>query len=101
MDDPINVDEIFTRDEDFYWQSRVSAVTMQRHEPAKDDKPRYRADHSFVIQFQEPAGDGQTRGQIEHLKSGRARRFDSSDQLLAFVAEMLSGVDGSESEGDG
>ena len=90
-----------TRDEDFCSLSRVSAVTMQRNDRAEDDKPRYRADHSFVLQFQEPAGDGETRGQIEHLKSGRARRFDSSDQLLAFVAEMLSGVDGSESEGDG
>ena len=92
---------MFTCDEDFCWRSRVSAVTMQRNDRAEDDKPRYRADHSFVLQFQEPAGDGETRGQIEHLKSGRARRFDSSDQLLAFVAEMLSGVDGSESEGDG
>ena len=88
-------------DEDFFLQSRVSALTMQRNDRAKEDKPRYRADHSFVLQFQEPARDGVTRGQIEHLKSGRARRFDSSDQLLAFVAEMLSGVDGSEREEDG
>ena len=92
---------MFMLDEDFFLRSRVSAVTMQRDDRAGDDKPRYRADHSFVLQFQEPAGDGVTRGQIEHLKSGRARRFDSSDQLLAFVAEMLSGVDGSERDGDG
>ena len=92
---------MFTGDEDFFLSSRVSAVTMQQNDRAKDDKPRYRADHSFVLQFQEPAGDGERRGQIEHLKSGRARRFDSSDQLLAFVAEMLAGVDGSGSEGDG
>ena len=92
---------MLTGDEDFYPRSRVSVFTMQRNERAKDDRPRYRADHSFVLQFQEQAGDGQTRGQIEHLKSGRARRFDSSDQLLAFVAEMLAGVDGSGRDGDG
>ena len=75
---------------------------MRGNDRAEDDKPRYPADHSFVIQFQQQAGDGEgRRGQIEHLTSGRARRFDSDDQLLAFVAEMLSGLDGSGREGDG
>ena len=82
-----------TRDEDFCRLWRVSVRTMRGNDRAEDDKPRYRADHSFVLQFQEPAGDGETRGQIEHLKSGRARRFDSSDQLLAFVADVLSEVE--------
>jgi hypothetical protein len=56
-----------------------------------NDTPRYRADHSFVVQFQEQAVAGDARsGRIEHLTSGRGLRFHSNEQLLEFVAEVLS-----------
>jgi hypothetical protein len=56
-----------------------------------NDTPRYRADHSFVVQFQEQAVPGNARsGRIEHLTSGRGLRFHSNEQLLEFVADVLS-----------
>ena len=31
------------------------------------------------------------RGRVEHIESGRSRRFGSLDDLLAFVEELLAG----------
>jgi hypothetical protein len=49
---------------------------------------------AFVIQFQ-PETDieaGRFEGRVEHIKSSRATRFHSLDQLLAFIASALSEV---------
>jgi hypothetical protein len=75
---------------------------MQHSERTKGDKPRYRADHAFVIQFQERGTDGERPpGRIEHLTSGRGLRFHSSEQLMEFVADVLSGLDEPEHDADG
>ena len=56
------------------------------HEP-----PRFPADSAFVIHFAHPHDGADPRpGRIEHVASGRARRFQSGAQLMAFVAEVLA-----------
>jgi hypothetical protein len=58
----------------------------------REGRPRYPADYSFVIQFQE-ATVGDRPGRIEHLASGRAERFQSNVQMMAFVSRVLSALD--------
>ena len=53
---------------------------------------QYRA--AFVIQFQ-PETDiesGRFTGRIEHIPSSRAIRFQSLEQVLAFIAEVLTEI---------
>ena len=49
---------------------------------------------TFVVQFrQEPEGaPNHFRGRVEHMVSGRATRFSSSEELLAFFTGMLGNV---------
>ena len=49
---------------------------------------------AFVIQFRpETAVEaGRFEGRIEHIPSSRAMRFQSLDQLLTFIAEVLANV---------
>ena len=62
--------------------------------------PRFPADCAFVVQFAQPhAGADPRRGRIEHIASGRARRFDDGAQLMAFVAEVLASLDGDVASG--
>jgi hypothetical protein len=56
------------------------------------DGSSFPASRAFVLQF---SGDTTLRspgfrGRIEHIDSGRARRFDSVDDLVAFVREFLA-----------
>jgi hypothetical protein len=49
---------------------------------------------AFVIQFQ-PETDieaGRFAGRVEHISSCKATRFHSLDELLAFIASVLSEV---------
>jgi len=49
---------------------------------------------AFVIQFR-PETDVKARrfeGRMEHIPSTRAIRFQSLDQLLSFIAEVLANV---------
>jgi len=49
---------------------------------------------AFVIQFQ-PETDvesGRFAGRIEHVPSSRAIRFQSLEQVLAFIADVLAGI---------
>ena len=49
---------------------------------------------AFVIQFR-PDTDvelGRFEGRIEHIASSRTIRFQSLDQLLAFIAQVLAQV---------
>jgi len=49
---------------------------------------------AFVIQFATPYTPGNPRaGRVEHVISGRARRFRDETQLMAFVAEVLGSLD--------
>ena len=49
---------------------------------------------AFVVQFR-PETDiaaGRLEGRVEHIASYRAKRFSSLEELLAFVAGILSDV---------
>ena len=56
---------------------------------------------AFVVQFREraTAADEAFGGRVEHIISGDAARFVSSDQLLAFFERMLSAAQGEVSNG--
>ena len=49
---------------------------------------------AFVIQLQPDSrlDDRQIRGRVEHVASTRATRFDSVDELLAFITLVLTDV---------
>ena len=64
----------------------------------RETPPRFPADGAFVIQFVRPhTGNGPRPGRVEHITSGRARRFQDPTQLMAFVAEVLAALDGDQS----
>jgi hypothetical protein len=81
----------------------LKAVSAKRS-PAKDEKTRsheglslmdqcqYNA--AFVIQFR-PETDiesGRFEGRVEHVASCKSTRFHSLDELLAFIASVLTDV---------
>jgi hypothetical protein len=47
---------------------------------------------SFVVQFSfdTTVASRRFRGRVEHIDSGRSRRFDSLEELTAFLVEMLA-----------
>ena len=49
---------------------------------------------AFVIQIQPDSrlDDGQIKGRVEHVASTLATRFHSIDELIAFIATVLSDV---------
>jgi hypothetical protein len=49
---------------------------------------------AFVIQFRPGTdiGAGQLEGKVEHIASYEAARFHSLDELLAFIARVLSQI---------
>jgi hypothetical protein len=55
---------------------------------------------AFVVQFRRETdiGAGRLRGRVEHIATYRAARFDSLDQLMAFMAEVLSDANAREQE---
>ena len=58
------------------------------------EEPLLSPRRAFVVQFREEVDAGRTRfrGRVEHLVSGRAMRFHSPEELLAFLAEVLSTI---------
>lgn len=80
---------------------------MQNHHPVKRENtrmdtarsapvqgPTLPANRAFVVQFRTAEGDGSeaSAGRVEHLVSGQATRFASVEELLAFIARVLSDV---------
>lgn len=60
-----------------------------------DNQVRFPAENAFVIQFAEPRAAGEPRpARVEHITSGRARRFQDATELMAFVAEVLTSLHG-------
>lgn len=62
-------------------------------------------ERAFVVQFSGEASvpDRLIRGRVEHVGTGRSRRFESLDELLAFVGTLMAGPeapDGRETSGD-
>ena len=67
----------------------------------KETPPRFPADGAFVVQFVRPhTGNGPRPGRVEHVVSGRARRFQDQTQLMAFVAEVLALIESNEAPHD-
>ncbi len=63
----------------------TAAQTMTEHERPLSPM------RAFVVQFRDSAEDAQTvfSGRVEHMVSGRAARFESSAELLAFLVQAL------------
>jgi hypothetical protein len=51
-------------------------------------------DRAFVVQFRADtdAKAGRFKGRVEHVGSGRVAHFQSLDELLAFIVQMLAEV---------
>jgi hypothetical protein len=49
---------------------------------------------AFVVQFREGTDPGRGRiiGRVEHVVSGQATRFQSLEELLTFMAQVLARV---------
>ena len=56
--------------------------------------PSLPSNQAFVVQFRtQPAGTPLTwEGRVEHLTSGQVLRFHGSEELLAFLARVLTAV---------
>ena len=49
---------------------------------------------AFVVQFREgtEVEQGRVEGRVEHVVSGQATRFHSMEELLAFIARVLTAM---------
>lgn len=59
------------------------------------DEPMFPTSRAFLVQFPrdvDPSGSG-VRGRIEHITTGRSKRFATADDLFAFVLEVMNGGD--------
>jgi hypothetical protein len=62
------------------------------------DMEHWQSEGAFVVHFR-PETDiraGRLEGRVEHIASYKAARFHSLDELLAFVATVLSDVKSNE-----
>ena len=52
-------------------------------------------DRAFVVQLRATAAvaQGQLTGRVEHVLSGQAAHFRTLDELLAFMARVLTGLE--------
>jgi hypothetical protein len=59
-----------------------------------EQKPPYTPEQAFVVQFgRETVVDtGRLAGRVEHVVSGKVARFQSLDELVAFMTEVLRTV---------
>ena len=57
-------------------------------------QPSLPANRAFVVQFrpQYPEAPPQNAGRAEHLVSGQVTRFQSLEELLAFMVRVLTDV---------
>ena len=51
---------------------------------------------AFVVQLHATAAvaQGQVSGRVEHVLSGQAAHFQTVDELLAFIAQVLAALEG-------
>ena len=61
---------------------------MTQHEPSLP------TNHAFVVQFRAETEleRGRCTGRVEHVVSGQATHFASLEELLAFMARVLTAV---------
>ena len=57
-------------------------------------KPTLPSNQAFVVQFRtRPRGAPSWSGRVEHVASYQVARFDSLDELLAFMRRVLTEVE--------
>ncbi len=61
-----------------------------------DRPPPLSVSRAFVVQFQAETDIPQGRcvGRVEHVASGQTARFDTLDDLVAFISRVLAQVPG-------
>jgi hypothetical protein len=64
--------------------SRRERKTPAARQPAAD-RTALSPERAFVVQFRGPSA-----GRVEHVRSGEAARFESRDELLAFIDRLLA-----------
>ena len=72
-----------------------SAIEIVTPCNARRKEPRLSPTQAFVVQFllrRQTLTSSYFRGRVEHIVSGRAMRFHSPTELLAFFAEVLSTI---------
>jgi hypothetical protein len=54
--------------------------------------PALSPERAFVVQFREGSHTEAEpwAGRVEHVRTGEARRFESREELLAFIARLLA-----------
>ena len=57
-----------------------------------EDQPIYPARRAFVVQLRATAevARGQFCGRAEHIVSGQSQRFQTADELLQFITQVLT-----------
>jgi hypothetical protein len=60
-----------------------------------EPSPPFAPEQAFVVQFgRETAVDtGRMAGRVEHVVSGKVARFQSLEELVAFLTEVLRAVE--------
>ncbi len=73
--------------------SKHITVEPTQADPAAAEAP-LSPRRAFVVQFRTDAGSasGHFAGRVEHMTSGQAVRFSSPEELLAFMARVLTQV---------
>lgn len=59
---------------------------------SRENRTTLPVDRAFVVQFSGETNltDGRLGGRVEHVDSGRSERFESLEQLMAFVGNVMS-----------
>jgi hypothetical protein len=59
-----------------------------------EQNPLFAPAQAFVVQFRRETvvDTGRIAGRVEHVVSGKVARFQSLDELMAFMTEMLREV---------
>jgi len=57
-----------------------------------EDRQALSPERAFVVQFRAgtQVDQGPFAGRVEHVRSGQAVRFESREELLAFIARLLA-----------
>jgi hypothetical protein len=77
-------------------QGKRAAVRAERRsvQPPAEAPSALSPYRAFVVQFraETDVGQGRYTGRVEHVVSGQATRFASLEELLAFMAQVLTAI---------
>ena len=74
---------------------------LLRMKPQAAERSPLSPHRAFVVQFREETEveQGRFAGRVEHVVSGQAAQFDSLEELVAFIGQVLSTVRAKRPEG--